>query len=202
MKLNAGSSVIGRQLGTVSGATVAIPDPDGLVHLQFRRFAGCPVCNLHLRSFVRRSDEVLDARIREVVVFHSPAEDLLPQVADLPFAVVPDPGKKLYREFGVESAKRALLDSRAWPAIVRGVLVSLWGIVRRRHPAPPSSAHGGRLGLPADFLIASDGSVIAVKYGQHAYDQWSVGELLALARPERQAGEPAGTKPAGGGSAT
>jgi len=31
-----------------------IPEPDGLVHLQFRRFAGCPVCNLHLRSFASR----------------------------------------------------------------------------------------------------------------------------------------------------
>lgn len=202
MRFTVGSSVIARQLGTVSGATVAVPDPEALVHLQFRRFAGCPVCNLHLRSFARRNGEVLDARIHEVVVFHSPAEELLPQVADLPFAVVADPGKQLYKEFGVESAKRALLDPRAWPAIVTGVLTSLWGIVRHRHPAPPLPPHGGRFGLPADVLIASDGSVIAVKYGQHANDQWSVGELIALARRERPAGEPAGIKPAGGRRAT
>ena len=201
MKLDVGSSVTGRQLGTVSGATVAIPDPCRPVHLQFRRFAGCPVCNLHLRSFVRRHGEVADARIREIVVFHSTAEELLPQVAELPFAVVADPAKKLYREFGVESAKRALLDPRAWPAIVVGVLVSMWGIARHRRPAPPP-AHGGRFGLPADFLIASDGSVIAVKYGQHASDQWSVDELLALARLERRSGEPAGTKSAGCGRTT
>jgi hypothetical protein len=37
---------------------------------------------------------------------------------------------------------------------------------------------GGQLGVPADFLIASDGRVIAAKYGQHAYDQWTVDELL------------------------
>jgi len=29
--------------------------------------------------------------------------------------------------------------------------------------------------------IAADGSVAAVKYGVHAYDQWSVDELLQLA---------------------
>ena len=40
---------------------------------------------------------------------------------------------------------------------------------------------GGRLGLPGDFLIGSDGRVIACKYGEHADDQWSVDELLALA---------------------
>src|SRR5260370_10442324 len=32
--------------------------------------------------------------------------------------------------------------------------------------------------LPADFLIAPSGRINAVKYGKHAYDQWSVDELL------------------------
>ncbi|WP_433541970.1 hypothetical protein ACQP10_03265 [Streptosporangium sandarakinum] len=43
------------------------------------------------------------------------------------------------------------------------------------------SFQGGRLGLPGDFLIAGDGRVPAAKLGRHAYDQWSVDELLALA---------------------
>ena len=38
----------------------------------------------------------------------------------------------------------------------------------------------GSLGLPADFLIASDGRVLACKYGTHAFDQWSVDEILSL----------------------
>jgi peroxiredoxin len=171
-----------RQLAAVGGAAVQLPDPGGLVHLQFRRFAGCPVCNLHLRSFARRNAEVLAAGAREVVVFHAPAKELRPHVESLPFAVVADPGKQLYAEFGVESAKRALLDPRAWPAIVVGVLNSLWGIVRHQAPAPPLNPHGGRFGLPADFLIDSDGHILAVKYGQHANDHWTVDELLELAR--------------------
>jgi hypothetical protein len=40
---------------------------------------------------------------------------------------------------------------------------------------------GGRLALPADFLIATDGKIIDSHYGQHAYDQWSVEEVLARA---------------------
>jgi len=96
------------------GEPVALPDPNLLVHLQFRRFAGCPVCNLHLRSIVQRYAEITSAGVREVVVFHSSAAELREHVAGLPFAVVPDPQKRLYREFGVESAKRALLSPRAW----------------------------------------------------------------------------------------
>ena len=34
-------------------------------HVQFRRFAGCPICNLHLQSFVKRNDEVVGAGIKE-----------------------------------------------------------------------------------------------------------------------------------------
>jgi hypothetical protein len=35
--------------------------------------------------------------------------------------------------------------------------------------------------MPADFLIAPDGGVVARKYGEHADDQWSVDEILRLA---------------------
>nr|WP_262701733.1 hypothetical protein [Streptomyces sp. NEAU-383] len=42
------------------------------------------------------------------------AEELREHTDGLPFAVVADPGKRLYREFGVEQARRALLSPRAW----------------------------------------------------------------------------------------
>jgi hypothetical protein len=175
-------AVDSRRLQVVVGAPVALPDPDLLVHLQFRRFAGCPVCNLHLRSIVRRHDEITSAGVREVVVFHSSAAQLREHVADLPFAVVPDPQRRLYREFGVESSRRALLNPRVWPAILRAVARSSWALLRGRERPPSLNPAGGRLGLPADFLIAPDGTVLASKYGEHAYDQWSVDELLHLVK--------------------
>ncbi|MGW7379091.1 hypothetical protein [Streptomyces sp. NPDC054794] len=57
----------------------------------------------------------------------------------------------------------------------------MWQVARGRERLPATRPHGGRLGLPADFLIAPDGCVLAAKYGEHAYDQWSVDELLGLA---------------------
>src|SRR5207245_6655638 len=39
------------ELTASSGQPVTIPDPAGdFVHLQFRRFAGCPICNLHFAA--------------------------------------------------------------------------------------------------------------------------------------------------------
>jgi hypothetical protein len=181
-KLRPGAVVERRVFTTVEGVDAAVPDPQLLTHLQFRRFAGCPVCNLHLRSVARRHQEITAAGVREVVFFHAPARELRPYVADLPFAVVADPEKLTYRDFGVEAAPRALLDPRVWPTITRSVAVSLGEVLRGRKPMPPSrSPHGGRVGLPADFLIAPGGAVLAAKYGAHASDQWSVDELLRLA---------------------
>jgi AhpC/TSA family len=175
------ASVPARTLVTVSGAHVPVPHSGQLVHLQFRRFAGCPVCNLHLRSIVNRLGDIEAAGIREVVVFHSSADALRPYTADLPLDVVADPGRALYREFGVEYGPRALLDPRGWPAIARAVARELRAVRRGERPAPPTHPEGGRLGLPADFLIAPDGRVLAEKYGTHVDDQWSVDELLTLA---------------------
>lgn len=168
-----------QRLQSVSGGAVDIPDPARLVHLQFRRFAGCPVCDLHLRSVVRRHDELVARGVREVVVFHSSAEELRAFGAhELPFPVIADPGKRLYAAFGVRSARAALTDPRVWLAILRGIGATLWLTLRGKTPLRVPSAAGGRLGLPADFLIASDGRIIACKYGEHAFDQWSPDELI------------------------
>jgi peroxiredoxin len=171
-----GATIKTRELTSVDGTRVTLGDQ--LTHLQFRRFAGCPICNLHLRSIVNRHDEILTAGIREVVVFHSPADEL--RQYDLPFDVIADPDKKLYREFGVESSRRALLHWRTWIAIVRGVFHDIRPVLSGQGPAPKGD--GGRLGLPADFLIGPSGEVLAVKYGEHAFDQWSVDELLSQGR--------------------
>jgi peroxiredoxin len=160
-------------LTTIDGTDVAVPSRDAIVHLQFRRFAGCPICNLHVRDVAHRHQEIADAGIVEVAVFHSAAEELRRYQADLPFAVVADPDRKLYKEFGVESSIRSVLHPRAWRAAARGM---------RWTDARGAAGIGeGHLGKPADFLIAADGTVRACKYGAHADDQWSVDEILELA---------------------
>jgi hypothetical protein len=180
VRLKPGHVIAARQIAALNGM-VKVPDLNQLIHLQFRRFAGCPVCDLHLHSIAQRHDEIVSARIVEVAVFHSCADDLRPFTIELPFAVVADPQKRLYAEFGAEASPRALLNPRAWLPILRGVLRSLGRILRGRQPVTSLHSEGGKLGLPADFLIANDGRILACKYGAHIYDQWSVDDLLAQA---------------------
>lgn len=171
--INVGDKVGERKLATIDGTDVAVPASDATVHLQFRRFAGCPICSLHMRDVARRHREFKDAGVVEVVVFHSAADQLRRYQADLPFAVIADPDRKLYKEFGVEASIRSVLHPRAWLAAARGFRLSkLTGAVAPRE---------NHLGKPADFLINADGTVRARKYGAHADDQWSVDEILAQA---------------------
>ena len=166
------------ELAATSGQLVTVPDPAGdFVHLQLRRFAGCPICNLHLRSIVTRHDEIRSRGIREVVVFHSTAAELAKHEAELPFPLIADPERHLYRRFRVESRPGSLLNGRALRAAIAGQTAALArrSTMRAFGPIKPT---GGPFGLPADFLIAPDGRLAAVKYGQNAYDQWTVDELL------------------------
>jgi peroxiredoxin len=181
-QLSIGDTIASRVLTTIRGEAAPVPDPERLVHLQFRRFAGCPICNVHLRSVARRHDDIAAAGIREVAVFHSPADDMLPHQGDLPFAVVADPERLLYAEFGVEAARRAVTHPSAWTTPLKP---SVYPVVLRglRNGGSPGPRHGETiLGLPADFLIDPAGRVVALRYGRHANDQWSVDELIELRR--------------------
>ena len=171
--LDVGSTVEARNLKTIGGTDVAVPSADAIVHLQFRRFAGCPICSLHMHDVARRHEEIAGAGIVEVAVFHSAAEELRRYQDDLPFAVVADPDRTLYREFGVESSIRSLMHLGAWRAAARGMKVM--------RTKPGLGLRENHFGMPADFLILPDGTVRACKYGAHADDQWSVDEILALA---------------------
>jgi peroxiredoxin len=167
------------KLTAASGQQVTIPDPGGdLVHLQLRRFAGCPICNLHLRSIVTRHEEIRSYGIREVVVFHSTAKELAKHEAEVPFPLIPDPERPLYRQLGVERGPSSLLSGGALRAAMAGEAAAIRKRSTTRGVLGPIKPTGGRFGLPADFLIAPDGRIAAVKYGKHAYDQWSVDELL------------------------
>ena len=182
-KAHVGDTFPTLELTATSGQRVTIPDPEGdYVHLQLRRFAGCPICNLHLRSIVNCHDQIRSHGIREVVVFHSKAAELAKHEAELPFPLIADPERELYQRLGVERRLSSLLRLHALRAAFAGETAVFGKRSTKRGALGPVKPTGGRLGLPADFLIAPDGRITALKYGRHAYDQWTVDELLDHAR--------------------
>ncbi len=171
MRFKPGDIIQARTLESVTGEPIKLPAPDRLVHLQFRRFVDCPICNTHIAELRARAREIEAAGIKEVIVFHSSAQSIRSYQKDVPFVLVGDPEKALYKEFGVETSL-GFMSFKALGAAMRGMAHGHFGL----------RMSGGPLGLPGDFLIAPSGQVKAAKYGTHAYDQWSVDELIALAK--------------------
>lgn len=172
VRLTLGKRIEPFTVETLSHGALTLPDA-GVAHLQFRRYAGCPICNYHLRAFRARHGELANAGVKVVAFFSSTADEMKPFQADLPFACVPDPERQWYLRFGVidRSTFAALHPSAAFAA-TKGILTGRWkpGL----NPAYDT--------LPADFLVAPDGEVLGAKYGTHANDTWEVDDVLALAR--------------------
>ena len=175
MKLKAGDQVPAQVFETVNGEQIRVPSPTGLVHLQFRRFTGCPICNVHMGQLRQRADDIKAAGIEELIFFHSHAADIRSFQTDVPFNFVADPKKVHYKRVGAETSLLYLGD---WKTIKAATLGMLSGRFSLKMTAGP-------FGLPAEFLVEPSGVIRAAKYGKTAYDQWSVKELLSLAGTAR-----------------
>jgi hypothetical protein len=158
------------------GAWVCVPDGrPGYLHVQFSRFAGCPIGSSHLRAFVERHEEIEWAGIREVVVLRSEDKEVEARHHSLPFDVIGDPDGFFHEHCGVSSSWSALWNFDALDSIFGGIRAK----DRRFYRWAFTKAW---FALPADFLLSGDGIVKAVRYGRHAGDQWSVDDLLAFRR--------------------
>src|SRR5579859_1646943 len=104
MKFKTGDSLPTRTLESVTGEPIKLPDPNRLVHLQFRRFVDCPICNTHIAELRGRAREIEAAGVKEVIVFHASPKSIRSYQKDVPFVLVGDPGKALYKDFGVQSS--------------------------------------------------------------------------------------------------
>ena len=173
MKEQVGQIIPSFTVQTIQGSSLTVPaSPSKFTHLQFRRFAGCPICNLHLHTFFKSYDQIEAAGISEVIFFHSSASEMRKYQNDIAFAAVADPRKTFYAKFGVGRSIGASFHPRALWAAIRGMFLGKMGL----------KMENGPVGLPADILIDQKGTVVAVKYGTHAYDQWEVSELLSVAK--------------------
>jgi hypothetical protein len=114
-------------------------------------------------------------------VFHSPAERIRRHTKRLgvPFRLVADPERLLYREFRVAASWPKLLGSFVRPSFVpayaKSLLYGFWG----------GGVDGEFARMPADFVIENHGGIVLVRYGSHIGDHVRVADVIAL-RERRQ----------------
>jgi peroxiredoxin len=176
MKLKTQTTAPAFSAESLSGKTVSLEDyKNKNLLVKFYRFATCPVCNLHLRNFVKQYDELKKEGLEVVIIYHSPKwrmEKNFPQ--DIPFELLSDPGKNIFRKYGVESSLAGMFSWR----LMRDYMLAL----KAGYPTGMLSHDGGVMGHPADFIINKQGKIVFAHYGKNYADSLSIKQVIDVLR--------------------
>lgn len=170
---------------------VATPPAATLLHVQLRRFSGCPVCNFHLRQFAARAAELRSkCHLQSVVVFHSTKEVIVENQGSAEWAAmldfVADPTRALYKLCGAEKSGWKYLFRLRWKTLVLGMR-GMRGLLATRH----WGAEAGITQQPMDMLVdVKSGCILDLKYGTDPADSWSVQEVLDKAAKASEVSPP------------
>jgi peroxiredoxin len=131
--------------------------------LSFYRYASCPFCNLRVHQLSQRAPDWQARGLDLLAVFQSPRESILEHAGSepRPFAILPDPGRDLYRRYGVEGswagfAKAGLQLGKLASALREGFM--------------PGRMEGEINMVPADFIIDENGRILVAYYGRDISD--------------------------------
>jgi thioredoxin-dependent peroxiredoxin len=166
MRLTTGDIAPSFEAVDLAGENFALDQPRRRrVLLSFLRYASCPMCLLRIDELVRAKARLETEDIDVVVVLHSPRKRILQHVRrELPFRVIPDADRRLYRLYRVETSWPRLLVSVLRPSFYARWIVATW----RGYLGGAVDGEFAR--LPADFLIAGDGTIMLAHYGSAVGD--------------------------------
>ncbi len=140
--------------------------------LSFFRYGACPLCNLRMTFLIDAYPRWKANGMDVIAVFESPAERLLETVASqpIPFPVIPDPDRILYRQYGVTAS---------W----LGYLVGAFRIRSFRKAFQKGfrirKGEGAIAQLPAEFLIGPELTIERAYYGKDIGDHLPLDEIDA-----------------------
>jgi len=161
----------------LSGERIHLPRPETWTLLSFLRYASCPACNLRVRELRLRGDELQSARVEWFAVFHSPGWRLERHMpAEVWGNVIPDLECDLSGKYSTTRSWLGVGLSMVLPTFYWAYLKTLsfgyWGgaVDRWFHT------------MPADVLIAPDGTIAFAHYGRHMVDHVDVGGVLDAVR--------------------
>jgi peroxiredoxin len=128
--------------------------------LSFFRYSTCALCNLRVHQLIEAYPEYRRRGLEVVAVFESSADNVRANVGKqrVPFPLVADPETRLYDLFGVEVSEAKVQASMARDLAPQIAAAAAIGY-------PLAREDGGNFyRMPADFLIAPNGTFAAVFY--------------------------------------
>jgi peroxiredoxin len=162
-------------LEAMDGSRLDCRRPGRPVVLSLTRYAGCPVCQLHVARLAAAMPEFRARGCAVWVVFQSTPARLREALQEWgpPFAAVADPAGGIYRAFGAAPSLAGWLHPRSLLAAVRARAAG------RRH----GRFEGRETQMPADFVLSPTGQLLLAHYGRDVGDGASVAALLKAVEP-------------------
>jgi thioredoxin-dependent peroxiredoxin len=167
----------------VDGVPVRLSDLRGRkVLLAFFRNAGCALCNLRVRHFIRRHKEWSRQGLEVVAVFESPDSNMSRYVErqEAPFPLIADPKAGIYDLYGVEVSEEKVQATMADSNTQRFVAEAAAEGFALIHEEG-SNFHR----IPAEFLIDEKGIVRVAHYGSLVTDHLPLDVINCFAAAER-----------------
>ena len=138
--------------------------------LSFFRYASCPACNLRIQNLLQEYDELKEKGLSIIAVFESPIDSIMKYVGknELPFPIIPDPERNLYKLYGVESSWLGYIMGA--PTVMKAILKGFF----------PGKMEGDKAIVPADFLINPDGTIHTAYYGKNIGDHLLISNISSF----------------------
>lgn len=171
MRLRVGDRAPAVVLEALDGSRLDCSQPKGPAVVSFARYAGCPVCQVHVGRIAAAMPEFRSRSCQVWMVFQSTLERLQAAIAEWQpgFEAVADPTAGLYEAFGVATSVGGYLHPKSLVALVRATVAG------KRH----GRFEGREMQMPADFVLDARGGIRLAHYGGDVGDDAPVGALLA-----------------------
>ena len=167
MRLTTGDTAPDFVTKDINGNTIALEDyKDKKLLLSFFRYAGCTFCNLQFIKLMKRYENFHAQGLEIIAFFQSSEINVQEYIAKYkpPFPLVPDPEKKIYNLYGIESSILGVTKS----------ILTLPGHIKeiRANNITQGRVDGDVFLMPADFLIKPPNLTITkAHYGSNASSQ-------------------------------
>lgn len=164
----------------VRGSKVKLKDilKENKVLMVFLRHAWCPVCNYRTHELIKNYDKLKEKGYEVVVVYESNKTNLLSYVNDydLPYKVISDPTGDLYYAYKVERSREKMKKSMQNPKVQEHYQKGKELFDGKEYAM--SDGEDKSAIIPADFIIAQDGTIEEAYYGKFIGDHLPVADIL------------------------